>query len=676
MNENSKIEFEAITPVRKSTYPENKLQICENFHKKTQDPKFAPIKDLDAFYIDNLLSAKECEFLVTQAEELGFTFWHEDRSNKTFRNAETVEIQHKLLSSIIWQRLKPFLEHFTTLSLNISEEETPDRFQRDIKGKWNAKGTNEHILFAKYDEGGYFSPHTDGYDIVSFDKRSMYSIVLFLNETEKGGGTRFYNENQKDNLIVEDGRVKGKKEFIDFEVESKVGRCVVFFHNIMHEGIEIEKGVKYIIRSDIMYEREEKLLKNEKDLEAYNHYSRALELADGTDASEVNDAMLLFRKAFKMSPLLAEIYGISPLQWCSACQLLIEEGFGMDCSSTSELYIADKLGVTPDMVMYTSNFTSKKDLAKAFDQGVILNLDDHTIVDNLVSARGKVPDLISFRLNPGLGRTDSSTKSNVLGGPSAKFGVAPSDVKLAYSKAIKHGAKRFGIHMMTGSCVLENSYWEQTVDILLRTVKNLKADLDIDFEFINIGGGLGIPYTPDQKEVNLEDAVNRIEAKFIEYLGDVKSAWPTLYMENGRYITGPYGWLVSTCEAIKDNEFGLYYGLDANMSNLMRPGMYGAYHHISVEKANGDEKGELKKSNVVGSLCENNDWFAKDRMLPKARIGDFFVIHDTGAHSHSMGFQYNGKLRAPEVLLLDNGEEVLIRNREQIEDLFSNTILP
>lgn len=357
--------------------------------------------------------------------------------------------------------------------------------------------------------------------------------------------------------------------------------------------------------------------------------------------------------------------------------MLISEGCGLDCSSTSELHIARQLGVKGEDVMFTSNYTSLADLATAFDQGVVINLDDVSLVEALVEVRGQCPELISFRLNPGIGRTDSETVSNVLGGPDAKFGVPPYQILEGYRRAQAAGSTRFGIHMMTGSCVMNLEYWAETVTVLLDTMKRIHKELGITFEFINIGGGLGIPYKLDQANVDVSAVAKLLRATFnAAFQSDELAGMPEprLFMENGRYMTGPYGWLVARCQATKDT-YATYYGLDACMSNLMRPGMYGSYHHISVPTAEIDAPEE--KANVVGTLCENNDWFAKDRLLPRAKVGDLFVIHDTGAHSHSMGFQYNGKLRAPEVLLRSSGtEDHLIRDREKIESLYSNTHLP
>ena len=370
-----------------------------------------------------------------------------------------------------------------------------------------------------------------------------------------------------------------------------------------------------------------------------------------------DNARRLLRAFRAHFPDFQQFYAVKALPNPAIIRLLHQEGCGMDCSSSAELRSVQQMGVPGEQVIFTSNFTAQKDLATAFDQGVIINLDDVSLVDSVVKARGKCPELMSFRLNPGLGRTDSETKSNVLGGPDAKFGVPPFQIVEAYRKAQQAGAKRFGIHMMTGSCVMTQEYWRETVTVLFQTIVQLKNELGIEFEFMNIGGGLGIPYRNDQEAVDVEAIAKMLREVFDEAMKTYKlEKLPRLCMENGRFMTGPFGWLITRCEAIKET-YGRYYGVDACMAHLMRPGMYGAYHEISIPAR---ENEEVVPSHVVGTLCENNDWFAKDRPLPRAQVGDLFVIYDTGAHSHSMGFQYNGKLRAPEVLLRADGTETLM----------------
>ena len=258
----------------------------------------------------------------------------------------------------------------------------------------------------------------------------------------------------------------------------------------------------------------------------------------------------------------------------------------------------------------------------AKDLGVLINLDDESLVKSFET----MPEMISFRLNPGLGRTDSETKSNVLGGPDAKFGVPPDRIIESYRAARDAGAKRFGIHMMTGSCVLNDDYWQDTVTKLVRTIHEVRETLGVNIELMNIGGGLGIPYKPEETSVDLSRLANRLRETLNTESEKLGLEVPRLCMENGRYMTGPYGYLVSRCRAEK-NSWDRYLGLDSCMANLMRPGMYESYHHITVPKRENDTSRE--NVNVVGTLCENNDWFAKDRSLPSsASVGDLFVIHD------------------------------------------------
>lgn len=381
-------------------------------------------------------------------------------------------------------------------------------------------------------------------------------------------------------------------------------------------------------------------------------------------------------------PGFRQFFAVKALPNPAILRVLIDEGCGLDCSSVGELHIAEELGVRGEDIMYTSNYTSYGDLQIAARMGVIVNLDDASLLPTLIEANGgKPPLLISFRLNPGLGHTDSESASNVLGGPNAKFGVPPDQIVAAYKSAKAAGVSRFGLHMMTGSCVLSDTYWLEAVNVLLDAAARIQAEAGIqEFDFINIGGGLGIPYREGAPRVNIDSLSASLAAAFDKRWAakaGLRGPPPKLYMENGRFMTGPYGWLVTRCEAVKEAFGSRYFGLDSSMANLMRPGMYGSYHAITVPAREGD--GVRAPAHVVGTLCENNDWFAKDRHLPEnARRGDLFVIHDTGAHSHSMGFQYNGKLRAPEVLLrfLPGRPAELIRRRETLDYLYGNTVMP
>jgi len=371
-------------------------------------------------------------------------------------------------------------------------------------------------------------------------------------------------------------------------------------------------------------------------------------------------------------PNFRQYFAVKALPNPHILKLLIQNGSYLDCSSRVELEIAKRLGLRGNQIMFTSNYTCKEDLIFAKELGAIINLDDISIIDDLAKL-GKMPELLCFRLNPGIGKTDSETVSNVLGGPDAKFGIPPFQIVEAFKKAKDLGVKKFGIHMMTGSNVLNLDYWDELIKILFQNINKIKEITDIYPSFINIGGGIGIPYKPDQPKIDIEAFSNQIRASITREIQLYNISEPDLYMENGRFITGPYGWLISKCNVIK-NTYAKYCGLDASMSNLMRPGMYGAYHHISIV---GKEKETVtEKVNVVGTLCENNDWFAKDRELPIAEVGDLFVIHDTGAHSHSMGFQYNGKLRCAEIIVFNGSSNGMcyIRRKETIDDYLSTII--
>jgi diaminopimelate decarboxylase len=350
---------------------------------------------------------------------------------------------------------------------------------------------------------------------------------------------------------------------------------------------------------------------------------------------------------------------------------MLEEGCGIDCSSYAELMYAKILEVEGDLIMYTSNYTEKKDLKLALELNANINLDDISILDDLIEINNnKSPEKICFRLNPGLGHSDSETLSNILGGENSKFGISKDDIIIGYKKARDNGSTKFGLHMMTGSCVLDENYWNSTIEVMFEVVNELYKN-GIILEYINIGGGIGIPYKPEDKEVCINSLVNTIYNKYEESIKKYNLDYrPKLYMENGRYITGNYGWLVSRCHVIKKTNNKIFYGLDASMANLMRPGMYGSYHEITIPKYNNLDVNKIK-ANVVGTLCENNDWFAKERLLPEAQKYDLFVIHNSGAHAHSMGFNYNSKFRAPEILIRENKEIKLIRKRETTDDLIS-----
>ncbi|BHH82870.1 diaminopimelate decarboxylase [Desulforhopalus sp. 52FAK] len=365
------------------------------------------------------------------------------------------------------------------------------------------------------------------------------------------------------------------------------------------------------------------------------------------------------KDAFSGITVFKEFYAVKALPNPEILAIMKDMGFGFDCSSIAELQLSRQIGATPDDIMFTSNNTSDADFNEAaLEGGCILNLDDISLLEKVPT----VPELVCFRYNPGSRRTGNE----IIGTPTeAKYGVSHDHIIDAYRLAKQKGATRFGLHTMLASNELNYEYMVQTVQMLLELVTEISTELDITFEFINIGGGLGIPYTPDTDELNLEAMGAEITALFNEFTTQY-GYQPALYMESGRFMTGPHGVLATT--AINRKEiYRTYVGVDASMSALMRPGMYDAYHHIEVV---GKEDGPKEVVDVVGSLCENNDKFAVQRELPVIDDGDIVIIEDTGAHGIAMGFNYNGNLRPKELLLKTDGSVALIRRAETVDDYF------
>lgn len=344
-------------------------------------------------------------------------------------------------------------------------------------------------------------------------------------------------------------------------------------------------------------------------------------------------------------------------------KILAEEGMGADCSSLAELILAEKAGITGENIMFTSNDTPLVEYEKALQLGAIINLDDITHIDYL--AQLGLPDLICFRYNPGPLKKGNA----IIGHPEeAKYGFTRDQLFEGYRILKKKGVKRFGLHTMVASNELDADYFIETAEILLELVAELSDELGITFDFVNLGGGIGIPYKPEEKAVDMEKVSTGIKKLYKQYVITNALKPLRIVMESGRMVTGPYGYLVSQAIHKKDT-YKHYIGLDSCMADLMRPGLYGSYHHITVM---GKEESPADHCyDVTGSLCENNDKFAIDRKLPAIDIGDIVVIHDTGAHGRAMGFNYNGKLRPAELLLQEDGSVKQIRRRETLEDYFA-----
>lgn len=345
-------------------------------------------------------------------------------------------------------------------------------------------------------------------------------------------------------------------------------------------------------------------------------------------------------------------------------KLLASEGFGVDCSSLPELMLAEKIGISGENIMFSSNDTPVEEFVYAKKLGAIINLDDITHLPFLEKCAG-LPDLICFRYNPGKQKKGNT----IIGHPEeAKFGCTRKQLFEGYALARDRGVKRFGIHTMVASNELDYHYFIETAEILFNLIVELSKSLSIHFEFINMGGGIGIPYKPDQKPVDLKAVSDGIRKKYDAIIRKNHSHPVKVFLECGRVITGPYGYLFTTVRHIKQT-YKNFAGLDATMADLMRPALYGAYHHVSI--AGKEHLPQNRLYDLTGSLCENNDKFAIDRKLPLLEPGDIAVFHDTGAHGHAMGFNYNGKLRSAELLLREDGTIAQIRRAETVDDYFA-----
>ncbi|HME55006.1 MAG TPA: diaminopimelate decarboxylase [Candidatus Lokiarchaeia archaeon] len=344
-------------------------------------------------------------------------------------------------------------------------------------------------------------------------------------------------------------------------------------------------------------------------------------------------------------------------------KIVKDEGMGTDCSSLPELLLAEKVGFSGEEIMFSSNDTPAEEFIKAKELGAIINLDDITHIDFLEECAG-IPEMLCFRYNPG----PLKQGNVIIGKPEeAKYGLTHDQIIEAYKIAKKKGVTRFGLHTMVASNELNPDYFVETARILFQLVVEIKKKVEIKLEFVNMGGGIGVQYKPEQVPVDLNKVSAGIKKEYEKIVVANKLAPLRIVMECGRMVTGPYGWLVSTVRHVT-KKYKDYVGMDACMANLMRPAMYGAYHHITVL---GKEDWPLDhKYDVTGSLCENNDKFAIDRMLPEMERGDIIAIHTTGAHGFAMGFQYNGKLRSAELLLRPNGDVTLIRRAETPDDYF------
>lgn len=385
------------------------------------------------------------------------------------------------------------------------------------------------------------------------------------------------------------------------------------------------------------------------------------------DEKAIRENVKYFYKAFSIFPSFTEYFAVKALPNPYILKVLESEGCGGDCSSLPELMLCEKSGITGRRIMFTSNDTPAQEFVYAQKLGAIINLDDITHIDFLKNALGgKLPDTICFRYNPGPSKEGGNS---IIGKPEeAKYGLTKEQMIQAYKICKAEGVKHFGIHTMVASNELNPDFFVDTARIVFELILEVQKKCGVNIEFADLGGGVGIPYRPGQKKVDLDYVAKGIKVLYDKMIVPAGLDPLKLCFECGRPITGPYGWLVT--KAIHEkNIYRNYIGVDASMADLMRPGMYGAYHEVTVSGKENAPKDYVY--DVSGSLCENCDKFAVQRNLPKIEMGDLLIIHDAGAHGRAMGFNYNGKLRAGELLLRSDGTVKEIRRRETIEDYFA-----
>ena len=370
-------------------------------------------------------------------------------------------------------------------------------------------------------------------------------------------------------------------------------------------------------------------------------------------------------QAFSWNKGFKEFFAVKATPNPTILRILKEEGCGTDCSSLTELMMSDKLGFTGDEIMFSSNDTPAEEFILAKKLGATINLDDFTHIDFLEKTAG-IPEKICCRYNPG---GTFSISTTIMDNPGdAKYGMTKDQIIEAYRILKDKGVKRFGMHAFLASNTVTNDYYPVLARTLFEVAVEIKEKTGVKLDFINLSGGVGVPYTPDKEPNDILAIGEGVRKVYEEILVPAGMGDVALYTELGRFMLAPYGHLITTAIHEKHTHKE-YIGVDACAVNLMRPAMYGAYHHITVM---GKEDTPCDhKYDVTGSLCENNDKFAIDRMLPKIDMGDVLAIHDTGAHGFAMGYNYNGKLKSAEVLLCEDGSTKLIRRAETPDDYFA-----
>ncbi len=414
-----------------------------------------------------------------------------------------------------------------------------------------------------------------------------------------------------------------------------------------------------------------------KEKEIYIGDFRVQELAEkyGTPTYIYNEQRIRenFRRAFSAFsshyPNFKFFYAVKACNNPAIVSILKQEGAGIDAASVNEILLAKSLGLDGENVMFSGNFLSSEDIQRGVESGVIFNLDDISLLPRVL--KYCTPEILSFRVNPGHGKSNvGDFVTNA--GPKAKFGLHPDQVTEAYRKAKAAGIKRFGVHMMTGSCVTEPEYFALVTKLLMEIIGKSARELNIEFDFIDIGGGLGIPYRENEAHLDIEKTAELVASTFKDAVERYGMTPPRLMMEPARYFVGDAGIVLGKVHAIK-HSYSKIIGTDIGMNILVRPAFYGAYHNILF---NGRIDDPVEVCGLCGQLCENTDFWIKERKFPKTVLeGDLLVATDAGAYGFGMSYQYNGRLRPAEVLV--NGKEsYLIRPRETFEDMVRNTSIP
>ncbi|MDR1326691.1 MAG: diaminopimelate decarboxylase [Treponema sp.] len=382
------------------------------------------------------------------------------------------------------------------------------------------------------------------------------------------------------------------------------------------------------------------------------------------DEAAIRDNARRIMRAFSVFPAYQQHFAVKALPNPFILKILADEGFGADCSSLPELLLADLAGIKGEAMMFTSNETPAHEYQKARELGAVINLDDISHIEFLEQNVG-LPKLLSCRYNPGPLKSGNA----IIGKPEeAKYGFTGKQIIEGFKQLKAKGVQRFALHTMVASNELNLDYHIETARILFTLAVEIRDKTGVRLEFVNLGGGVGIPYRPEDEALDYEALAAGIKKVYDQIIVPAGLDPLGIHTEWGRVVTGPYGWLVTTAIHRK-NIYREYIGLDSCMADLMRPALYGAYHHISVLGKENAPATEIY--DVVGSLCENNDKFAIQRRLPSIAIGDFVLIHDAGAHGRAMGFNYNGKLRCGELLLRSNASIIPIRRSETVEDYFA-----